>query len=251
MARSSVERYWHQLLAHINGLEISSKLETLRREYPELLKDHTPPALADLVRAGNRDYAIKDLLLRVLLQKVKDDPAVFPLLHFMFWDSLLRLYGLYRRRVPDPDELFSRIVVAFFHTAVSYPLDRRPIKVDVNLILDTRKKIVQWQREEAAHRQRHEVLDASHEARAPLSLFQPSEVFPEEMEAYLLDLVYRNVITQQQYDLLLETQVYARMSQKEWAKVRRVTYATVRSWRFRAEQTIRRYEESRRRMDER
>ena len=79
-----------------------------------------------------------------------------------------------------------------------------------------------------------------------LSEFQESTVFPEEMEAHLLDLAYRKVISEEQYDLLLETQIYRRMSQKEWAVKHGVTYATVRSWHARAEQAIMAYEKKRR-----
>ena len=70
-------------------------------------------------------------------------------------------------------------------------------------------------------------------------------VFPEESEAYLLDLVYRQVINETQYDLLLETAVYRRKTGKQWAKARGVKYATARCWRHRAELAIREYMESR------
>jgi len=66
------------------------------------------------------------------------------------------------------------------------------------------------------------------------------------MEAYLLELVYRGVINEKQYDLLLETKVYKRMSQNEWAEARGVAHATVRSWHHRAEMAIRKYEKDRR-----
>ena len=62
------------------------------------------------------------------------------------------------------------------------------------------------------------------------------------MVEYLLDLVYRKVITEQQYDLLLETRVYKRMDLQEWAESRGLVYATVRRWAFRAEQAIRGHE---------
>jgi len=80
---------------------------------------------------------------------------------------------------------------------------------------------------------------------------QESEVFPEQMEAYLLELLYRCVVSETQYDLLMETKVYRRMSQREWAASRGVPPATVRSWRHRAEQAIREHEKARRRQSER
>jgi DNA-directed RNA polymerase specialized sigma24 family protein len=68
------------------------------------------------------------------------------------------------------------------------------------------------------------------------------------MEAYLLDLVYRKVIDKKEYEMLLETQAYRRMSQKDWAAAHGVSYATVRSWHHRAEQAIQEHE--RRRLEE-
>ena len=134
----------------------------------------------------------------------------------------------------------------FFHTAVAYLLDRRPRKIDANLILDTTKKITRWQREEAAYHKRREELGTLHETGLSPADIQESEVFPEEVEEYLLDLIYRKVINERQCDLLRETLVYKRMTQKEWADARGVPHATVRSWHFRAEEAIRRFERARR-----
>jgi hypothetical protein len=178
----------------------------------------------------------------------------------MFWKSLIRLFYNKRRSVPDPDDLFVRIQTEFFHVTASYPLDRRPRKIDVNLILDTKKKVTRWQREEALFRDHHEEWVETHKVRLgrrkewvspyaerpSLADYQVTEVFPEEMEEYLLDLVYRKVINGRQRDLILEVDVYRRMSEKQWAEVRGFAYATVRSWHFRAEAVIRRYEKARR-----
>jgi hypothetical protein len=164
----------------------------------------------------------------------------------MFWDSLAAIYWSKRRDVRDEEGLFSEIQTAFFDAVTTYPLDRRPRKVDVNLVLDTKKKVTAWQREEIAERKLHQAIPQSHAGMRRLSEFQESTVFPEEMEAHLLDLAYRKVISEEQYDLLLETQIYRRMSQKEWAVKHGVTYATVRSWHARAEQAIMAYEKKRR-----
>jgi len=61
--------------------------------------------------------------------------------------------------------------------------------------------------------------------------------------------VYQKVINETQYDLLLETAVYRRMTEKEWAKARGVKYATARSWRHRAQADISRYHTARREND--
>jgi len=46
---------------------------------------------------------------------------------------------------------------------------------------------------------------------------------------FRLGYVYQKVVNETQYDLLLETAVYRRMTEKEWAKARGVPHATVRS----------------------
>jgi len=57
--------------------------------------------------------------------------------------------------------------------------------------------------------------------------------------------VYQKVINETQYDLLLETAVYRRMTEKEWAKARGVKYAKARSWGHRAEMAIQEYDDDR------
>lgn len=61
--------------------------------------------------------------------------------------------------------------------------------------------------------------------------------------------VYQKVINETQYDLLLETAVYRRMTEKEWAKARGVKYATVWSSRHRAQADTSRYRTARREND--
>jgi len=101
---------------------------------------------------------------------------------------------------------------------------------------------------EAQRRGRYKRLGPAHELGMVPAEVQESKVFPEEMEAYLLDFLYRQVIDEMQYDLLLETEGYKRMTQKEWAKARDAAYATVRSRHHRAEQAIQEYEKARRQM---
>jgi hypothetical protein len=125
----------------------------------------------------------------------------------------------------------------------TYPLERRPRKININLYWDTLKKVTIWQREEARYHQQHQPLGPEHELGMVPADLQKSVAFPEEMEAYLLDKVYRKIISEKERDLLLETKVFGRMSQQEWAKARGVPHATVRSWCHRAEQRIREYEE--------
>ncbi|MFO7900640.1 MAG: hypothetical protein R6V58_16460 [Planctomycetota bacterium] len=59
--------------------------------------------------------------------------------------------------------------------------------------------------------------------------------------AYLLGFLRAGVIDEQQYDLLLETAVHRRMTQKEWADAHGVAPATARSWRRRAWNAIREF----------
>lgn len=241
MSCSSVERFRIQLEAQLEREDFKKLVVETRESHPVFTRY---PALEDLVnlcRPGARNYEDKDLVLAILLAELKRKTKSFPLLLLMFWDSMIRLYYGMRRSVSDEDELFSRIQVEFFHTAVAYPLDRRPRKIDVNLFLDTKKKVTRWQREEAYYHEQHEEFGPVHEDRPSLAELQVSETFPEEMETCLLELVYRKVINERQYALLLETEVYKRVTQKEWAEARGFAYATVRSWHYRAVMAIRKY----------
>ena len=58
--------------------------------------------------------------------------------------------------------------------------------------------------------------------------------------------VYQKVINGTQHDLLLETAVYRRMTEKEWAASRGVAYATARNSGHRAEAAIQEYEKAER-----
>ena len=59
------------------------------------------------------------------------------------------------------------------------------------------------------------------------------------MERYLLELVYRGVINERQFDLLRETRVRRRLTQAQWGEARGVPHATVRTWATRAEAAVR------------
>ena len=96
------------------------------------------------------------------------------------------------------------------------------------------------------HREPCQRLGPADEAHIILGDPRIAEIYPEDMESYLLGFVYQKVINETQYDLLLETAVYRRMTEKEWAEARGVKYATARSWRHRAETAIREYETARR-----
>ncbi len=241
----SVEQYLGQLDAQLERESVKKAVADLRKAHPVFAKYPTIEDLIDLGRPGNQNYEDKDTVLATLLVELKRETTLFPLLNLLFWKSLVRLFYSKKRSVPDEDDLFIRIQTEFFHVAIAYPLERRPRKIDVNLILDTKKKVTRWQREEVIYRDQHEEFGVAHEDRPSVADLQVSEVFPEEIEAYLLDLIYRQVINERQYDLLLETRVYRRMNQKEWAEARGFTYATVRSWHFRAEAAIRKYEKAR------
>ncbi len=241
----SVEQYLGQLDAQLEREDVKKAVADLRKAHSVFAKYPSIEDLIDIGRPGIRNYKDVDAVLAILLAELKRETTLFPLLNLLFWKSLVRLFYSKKRSVPDEDDLFIRIQTEFFHVAIAYPLERRPRKIDVNLILDTKKKVTRWQREEVIYRDQHEEFGVAHEDRPSVADLQVSEVFPEEIEAYLLDLIYRQVINERQYDLLLETNVYGRMTQKEWADARGFTYATVRSWHFRAEAAIRKYEKAR------
>jgi len=244
--------YRRLLEAQLQRQEIRQAIEKIRNSHGVFRRYPTVEDLANLCQTGAQNYEDKDAVLAILLSKIKRETTLFPLLHLILWESWARLFNSKRKSVPasDRDELFSRLQVDFFHTAVEYPLDRRPRKIDVNLILDTRKKISRWQREEAVRSERDERFDEieTPESKRTWALAEllVSTVFPEEKEEYLLDRIYRGVINKLEYGLIVETQVYKRMNLKEWARINGVPHATARSWLYRAKLALRRYEEANR-----
>ena len=243
--------YRRELELQLQAREVKQEIERLRATYAVFGEHSTIEELAALVRPGNRDFDAKDAVLRILLAEIKRRPLLFLLLSLMFWDSLAAIYNRSRLSMANPDELFARIQTDSFQIAMAYPLDRRPQKIDVNLVLDTRKKVTTWLRAENRLQQRYEPIDRAAAQVKRLAEVQDSNVLPEEMESYLLDLVRRGVIDRCQFDLLIETEVYRRMSQKEWAETRHVPHSTARTWRFRAEQAVREYEKTRREQEDR
>lgn len=218
--------------------EFNEAFETIKRMEGVFGKYPTLEALVALAQPGCSDHQAKDQVLCALLGALQAGGVIlFPLLNLMFWNSLERLYRRRRRGVTDPEELFCRIQSEFFHVATSYPLDRRPRKVDVNLVLDVKKRISRWQAEESRYKAG---LDALAEGEVPSGEPEP-EPSPGELEQYLLELVYTGVITEQQFDLLLETKVRGRTTLKAWGEAHGVPEGTVRSWVFSAGEAIRRY----------
>ena len=60
-------------------------------------------------------------------------------------------------------------------------------------------------------------------------------------------MLYRRVISQLQFELLLETRILERMSLRDWARARGLPEGTVQSLAFRAERAIRAYQKAQRR----
>ena len=114
----------------------------------------------------------------------------------------------------------------------------------MNLLLDTRSRVLAWLRRESRQRGLHQGLGPEAETGLRPVDVQESEVGTDEMETYLLHLLRAGVIDERQCDLLLETAVHRRMTQKQWAEARGVPEGTARSWRCRAEKAIYEHERS-------
>jgi len=242
MARPYLEQYLSNLELELNGLKFRQAFENIKSSHSVLRKYPTVKDLKALAQVDNRNYADKDEVMAILLRDLKGSNAIYPLVNLMFWDSLYRLYWQRYSRVDDHEELFSRIQLDFYHTVRSHNLERLPRKIDVNIFLNTKKRVIAWEKENIrADEALTELYDLSMAGFSPADL-EESLIHPEEMETYLLDMVYRKIITEVQYDLLLDTLVYKRMSPQEWALQRSIPHATARILKHRAEKAIRRFE---------
>lgn len=243
------QRYKRELEAEVDSEECRRAFERLRQEHPIFDRYPTVEALRSLLSPNNKNYTDKDEVMAILLRELRRGNAIYPLVNLVFWDSLYRLYRQRRSRVDDYEELFSRIQWDFYQTFMSHDLERLPRKIDVNIFLNTKKKIIAWEKENIRHEEASR--DVENHSRMGLSLadVEKTPVHPEEMEAYLLNMVYRDVVTETQYDLIIETLVYKRMNQREWAEKRGLNYHTARNLRTRAEKAIRQFEKERRKKD--
>ncbi len=239
------QKYCRELEAQVNSKECEEAFERLKKEHPIFNLYSTVESLVELLKAGNKNYAHKDEIMAILLTELHRSSAIYPIINVMFWDSLHWLYCQRRTHVPDPEELFSRIQWDFYHSLINHNLERLPRKIDVNVFLNTKKKVIAWERDNILYNGALRELENLCKAGLSPENLEESRVYPEEMEAYLLDMVYRKVINEVQYDLILETLVYKRMNQWVWAEKRGIPYNTVRSIRYRAEMTIRQFEDKR------
>lgn len=246
MARQFLEQYYTNLKEELRGQEFRQAFESIKSIHPTFMRYPSIEDLKNLLSPNNRSYTDKDEVMGILLRTLKNENAIYPLINFMFWDSLYRLYRQRCSRVDDHEELFSRIQVDFYHTVKTHDVERLPRKIDVNIFLNTKKKVIAWEKELIREDELIRDLAQLEDTGLSPSDLEESHVPPEEMETYLLDMVYRKVITEMQYDLLLDTLVYKRMSQKEWALKRGIPHTTARTLKYRAEKAIRLFEEKRR-----
>jgi len=248
--RTVIAQYRRDLEAQLQRREVGQNIERLWETYPVFEKYNSVEELVALAGPGNQTYTDKEAVLRALLVEIrreaeaKREPRLFPLLSMVFWARLCDIFWRKVRSCPDPDDLLSQIRAGLYEVAASYPL-HRPGSIGGNLYWDIWKRLTAWQREEAVYRKHHQRLEPADEPHITLGDPREAEVHPEDMEGYLLGLLYRKVISNMQYDLLLETEVYNRVSQKEWAEARGVKHSTARSWRHRAERAIQGYEAAR------
>ena len=244
------KRYRKEIELQVDAEECRNAFEKLKSGHSIFNLYSTVKSLRELFKSNNKNYAHKDEVMVIFLTELHRNKAIFPLINIMLWNNLYWLYCRHFKRVTDPEELFNRIQEEFYHCLINHNLERLPKKVNMNILFNTRKKIIAWEEEKLRYEKELKEFDNLSElGLSPFDLAK-SQVYPEQMEEYLLDMVYRKIITEIQYDLILETQVYKKMNQKEWALKRGIPHSTVRTLIFRAKVAMRRYEEERKKEKE-
>lgn len=236
-------QYRSNLEDELKGRKFEQALERLKATHVIFRKYPAIEDLKTLAQAGNRNYTDKDDVLTILLKELKESNTVYSLINIMFWDSLIRLYWQRKSRIDDHEELFNRIQLDFYHTVRSHNLECLPRKIDVNIFLNTKKKVIAWEKEKVRQDKALRELESLGKVGLSLADLEATIFQPEELALYLLDKVYRKVISEPQYDLLIETQVYKRMSPQEWALKKGIPHATARIFKHRAEKALRRFED--------
>jgi len=183
--------------------------------------------------------------MAALVAELRRSRDIYPIINITFWNSLYRLYCQRRGRVSDPEELFFIIQSEFYQSLINHNIERLPRKIDVNVFYNTKKRVTSWEKENILYNKAIKEFEGlCKDGYSSVDLAE-SVFYPEEMNSYLLEMFYMGVISAMQLDLILETLVLKRMSQKEWAEKKGIPYSTVRTLKHRAEIAIRQFEEKR------
>ena len=250
-------RYQNDFQTQLTSKEFREAFNKLKNDHPIFIIYPSVDSLRELLRPNNKNYYHKDQVMTILLNELKQSNTIYPLIQIMFWDSLKKLYLKRKSRVADPMALFCEIIWSFFRCVIKHNLKRLPKKVDVNIFLNTKKKVIAWERKkiksietlcdeeilkviENKYFEDNEFKDEQ-DCIPILADYEKSTYYPEEVEIYLLDKVYRGVITKTQYEIIIDTLVYKSMNMRVWAENNSVEYNTVRSLRYRAEVALREY----------
>lgn len=229
-------------------LEAALTTDEFRKAFEELkTKDEvfgkytTVEALVALCQPGAPDPKGRDRVLRAILRTSKGGNTLLPLLFLMFWNSLAAIYWQLCRRVSDPESLFAQIQWELLQAATAWDPDRRRHKIDVNIVLNTKRGAVKWMRrgaEERAELRKIGDLKLAGRHWAPL---EEIHIPPEELEAFLLDLLQRGVLTPIQVEVVLETDIHRRMDVYGWAAAKGIRRSTAYFHRQEAFKAIRKH----------
>ena len=240
------KRYKKELEQQLNSGECKEAFGKLKSKYSIFDFYPTIETLRELFKSDNKNYTHKDKVMSIFLAELHGNKAIYPLINIIFWEYLCWLYCKKRTQVANPEELFNKIQEEFYFSIINHDVERLPNKININILFNTRKKIIAWQKENSLYKKAlGEFEDLNKVGLSPFDLAK-SKIYPEQMEEYLLDKVYQGIITETQYDLILETLVYKRMNQREWAKERDISYNTTRNLRYRAEMAIKSFEQKQR-----
>jgi len=147
------QKYRRELELQVNSRECKEAFERLKSEHPIFNLYPTVESLCNLLKPGNKNYAHKDEVMAILLTELKRSNAIYPLINMMFWESLYRLYRQRKFRVAEPEELFNEIQWDFYRSVISHNLERLPRKIDVNIFLNTKKKVIAWEKENIRYKE--------------------------------------------------------------------------------------------------
>ena len=76
-----LEQYRRALELQLQRQELKREIERIKAAHPIFRDYPTTKDLTALVKPGNRNYADKDEVLRILLRELKHETTIFPLLN--------------------------------------------------------------------------------------------------------------------------------------------------------------------------
>lgn len=231
----------------VQSNEVLQIFSSLQEHYPVLRRFRSA---VDLVKQMHEkkigSYGERDEIITILVkeyQKTSANSALGSLLTMLFWPAIDHIYNSKKGHVADKQELWSQILWVFTNVILQYSLSKRPVKLAINIKLDTLMKVHRWLRKESKYRTVITLVESEKDLdKSPASERRNTWAEHElnQAQTFLWQFVDEKVITEADYYLILGTRVYGELL-KDYATEHGFGFEAVMKQRQRAEKAIQKH----------